>query len=204
MYLSQEYLDRHGLKVTHALYDSNINVVLRSNNFQWLVLHGEWNPPGLHPGYYVFQMFRPLYNGCEQPLYGPKKAFTPVTDQSIVHWDEYELFILNWVRKCDSLRLRGFSAIETQREAELVCWEMFLYIFDKWLAENMDGKFFDLVLNSTLPSVPLMERRDSFLYATDMLENYSAVHSPLQNIIFTYAKRGCYSEWLAKLANTNA
>jgi hypothetical protein len=204
MYLSQEYLKRHGLEVKHAVYDEIINLVLRSNNFQWLVLHGEWRPPTLHPGFYVFQMFRPIHNGCERSGYGQSKYLESVTEQTVIYWDEFERFVYDWVRKCHSLRLRGFSAVEEQREAELACWEMFLYTHDKWLAENMDGKFFDLVMGSTMPGVPLVERRDSYLYAMDMLEDHSSAFSALQTVILPYAEKNNYSEWLAKLANTSA
>lgn len=201
MYLSQEYLKRHGLSVNHAVYDESVNIVLRSNNFQWLVLHGDWRDPTLHPGYYVFQMYKPVHNACENRH--NFRPFEPITDQSIVYWDEFERFIDEWVKKCKLLQNRGFKVIDSQKEAELVCWEMFLYIYDKWLAENMDGKFFDLVLGSTLPDVPLESRRDNFLYASDMLEDFSLAHSALFNTVLRYAEKKYYSEWLAKLTNTN-
>jgi hypothetical protein len=204
MYLSQEYLERHGLEVKHAVYDEIVNLVLRSDNFQWLVLHGEWRPPTLHPGYYVFQMFRPIHNGCERQVYGQLKLFEEITNQTIIHWDEFELFIHDWVRKYCSLRLLGFQAVEKQKEAELACWEMFLYTHDKWLSENMDSSFFDLVMGSTMPDLSFVERRDSYLYAMEMLKNHLPVISALQNTILTYAKKKNYSEWLAKLVNTSA
>jgi hypothetical protein len=204
MYLSQEYLKRHGLDVAHAVYDETVNLIFRSGNYQWVVFNGTWRAPALHPGYYVFQMFRPIHNGYVKPSYGvPAKAFEATTDQSIVHWDEYERFIFECLNKFQVLRKHGFEPVLSQREAELTCWEMFLYIFDRWLAENMDSKFFDLVIGSTLPGIPLNERRDNYLYATDMLEDYTSTYRALHEVILIYAERHNYSEWLAKLANTN-
>lgn len=202
MYLSQEYLKRHGLVVRHAVYDDTINIILRSANFQWLVLHADWRPPTLHPGYYVFQMFRPVHNGCDSMGYGIR-SFEAITDQSLIYWDEFERFINGWLDKCVTLRQRGFTAIETQKEAELTCWEMFLYVFDKWLADNMDSKFFDLVMGSTMQELPFRQRRDNYLYASEMLEEHSTAHTTLQKSILQYAEKNYYSEWLAKLANTN-
>lgn len=200
MYLSQEYLKRHGLEVRQAVYDETVNLILRSSNFQWLILHGEWRPPTLHPGYYVFQMFKPVHNGG---LGYNIKTFEPITEQSLIYWDEFERFINGWLDKCVTLRQRDFIAVESHKEAELVCWEMFLYIFDRWLADNMDSKFFDLVMGSTKPELSFRQRRDSYLYASEMLEEYSTPYTTLQKSILQYAEKSNYSEWLAKLANTN-
>jgi hypothetical protein len=112
-----------------------------------------------------------------------------------VYWDQYEKFVLDTVQE---LKGGGFRATESE-EAILAVWEIFLIMYDSWLARNMDSTFFCLVEQSTKKSASVESR----IKACALAQKFLAIDSHVENVwtfqLLPLARYG--AEWLTRLIN---
>lgn len=194
MYLHEEYIKRHNLEVPLVRYSEYVNLFLRTKDFKWQVLSGEWREDDRHPGKYFFRWLRPKHNS-----YTEREWFEDIADFDPIYWDQYEDFIYKWIRSSRFTRQSGFYAVEDEPEVSLTAWEIFLYTHDGWLARNVeDPAFSHLVMESTRRDKDCHERYGDYMLALEMIAN-EGIMDNFNCRISTYT--WSYSNWLAKIIN---
>jgi hypothetical protein len=188
MKLQDEYVRRHGINKDFIYHCDNINVILRSKNYHWVILNARWNPATWHPGYYIFKIIKPVHNSHVD-------RFNNLIDPTVIHWEEYEKFIMEWLITLTSPKFSIFKAIEDPLEAVLNTWEIFLYTHDAWVASNTSSEFLKLVEVITRPDMSYDMRYEAHLRATQLLGDKEIL---FWNIA-SYSEHYCV--WLAKLIN---
>ena len=64
MYLCEEYMARHNIKVPYAkVVNFGANFIKNSN--LWNILTVTWKEPKAHPGHFVIKVLEPQHNGYE-------------------------------------------------------------------------------------------------------------------------------------------
>lgn len=190
MHLHEEYILRHKLDVPVVRYDKKANVFLRTQSFpyNWGILSTQWHEPQIHPGYFEINFSEPIHNSFHRSAY-----FSKVMSWSQVYWDDYEKILLGCVNACRETNLK----VVPSQERVLVAWQMFLLIFDSWLAQHMKLEFFQFVEQSTRPDLDLEVRLIAYRAAHSILVQYSEVSDVLLYQILPLIKG--HATWLEKL-----
>ena len=185
MRLHEEYIVRNNLNVPIVRYEPS-QAILRSKDppYCWRILSANWRSVGYHPGFFEITCKMPIHNG-----YYKNRMLGDVIRPRSVSWDSYEGCILDVV---DSQK-RQFEAIPLE-QYDFAAWVMFLFIYDNWLASNMDSQFFDCVYEALEQNESSLENARNLLAIKDfdMNETFEYQVKPL-----TYLK----SEWLKDLVN---
>ena len=193
MRLHEEYIRRHQLDIPIICFDSRSNLFLKTKglvNPHWNIFNITFRQQTSRPGFYEFSRIEPIYNG--------EGAFKSFDKDYYVHWDKYEQEITNVV---NNYRKFEYYAV-AKNERTLVAWEMFLFMFDRWLAERMNAEFYKLVSTSITPDLDNKERTIAYMEASRMLPRCSDsdnVLDMLNNRIMPMAKG--HSQWLEDLVN---
>lgn len=183
MRLQEEYINRHNLQYKPIYYVSNANLVLKLKSRPQVVVTIKWEETIRRPGYYVFDYSSPNHNGYRDGNY-----FLSLGDRHYYQYDEYANFIMRWVKNLNFIPVKS-------SQVKLAVWEMFLYCFDGWIAEN---NLVDLAFQATDSSLSEEERCDgidSFLYH---LDSYDSVVSEVYNSEFRQYEYN-YANWLVEL-----
>jgi len=203
MQLYEEYLTRHGikdLKIAKHVEEGTVFYKSDSDHF-WRVLWVKWMEPEIHPGHYVVRILKPRHNGGQSYNHTFERRHThlPLFDNilrrdKILHWDEYEDFILGWSRTIDHADVAA-----TRTSAFVAAWEMFLCCFDEMFAQSgCSGKFFSTVNPNLNEKQRYNAVQESLLYcANDIPLVYEAWMDRMDN----YLNRRC--GWLVKLVARN-
>lgn len=192
MYLHEEYIKRHNLKVPVVIYANRSSAFLKSKNWPatWRILAFYWREPDRHPGFYEIICREVIHDGHE------KGSLTECAIRTInCYWDGYEEAVQNMVRINQH---DDFEAIKCE-EHLLACWQIFLMMHDSWLARNMDEAFFKLVGDSLDPRLSLETR----LARSEEARSQLSIHKSIYDV-WTYQLRPLVhneSEWLVRLIN---
>lgn len=192
MRLHEEYIRRHQLEIPIIRYDSRSNVFLKTKNnpCRWGILSIIWRPQSGKPGFYEFVRIEPIHNGIG--------AFRATDKEVCVYWDEYDAEVERIVSQC---RNDGFYAIPS-RERGLMAWEMFLFMFDGWLADRMDRRFYQYVEQSTVASLDINTRAAALRNASRMLSDYPGADRVLDLLNYQIMPMvNGHSQWLEDLVN---
>ncbi len=201
MHLHEEYIRRHNLNVPVVCYDKRSSVFLRSKNpvYSWCIFNVAWHDldQSRHPGIYEFKLSQPIHNSFGDSCFRSmlqSDGKTPYTCR--VFWDEYYDKVMELVALFKSKQMVVVSAAERT----LAAWQMFLTIYDGWLASNMRTEFYSLVEQSTRMDFDFNTRNTAFRKAYKMLSiRSSSVAGFLEDDIMCLV-RG-HAPWLERLIN---
>lgn len=192
MRLHEEYIRRHNLPIPIIRYDSRSNLFLKTKDapFRWSIFGITWRPQSHRPGFYEFTRMEPLHNG--------NGTFRCFEKDKCVYWDQYEKEI---TRVVVEYKEQGFHPTPS-KERTLMAWEMFLYMYDGWLSERMDSKFYQNVERSTTASLDLNSRSISYRVAKKMLSDCYGSEKIIQILNYQVMPMvSGHSQWLEDLFN---
>lgn len=192
MYLHEEYINRKKLDIPLFLYKSRSSVFLKSKDapHKWRILAFSWREPDRHPGYFVTDYTEVVHNGFD------KGEFTKdIYNIDITYWDEYEGVVSCVV---DLVKKHGYQAVKLE-EQTLAAWQIFLMMYDSWLARNMDVGFFKTVGRSLDQGLTRRERESALREAQNLLGVDRRINDMWAYQILPLAKTR--SEWLVRLIN---
>ena len=145
MRLHEEYIVRNNIQTPIVLFNNKSNLLLRTKNtpYKWRILKIKWFSQAAKPGFFEFTQLKPLYNS--------NGLFSTIEDAKFVYWDQYEFMIKDTIKE---LKSDQFTVV-CGREKIFMVWEMFIYMCDGYLSENMKSDFYKQVeistsLNSTI------------------------------------------------------
>ncbi len=190
MRLHEEYIHRHKLNVPVVRYDSTSQIVLRSKAIplEWRIITCRWRSDGYHPGYFEVCCKAPVRNG-----YYKENTLEDVILPKNIYWDEYESDILRIV---DHLKV-SFEAV-SKRESSMSAWQVFLLIYDSWLANNMKSEFMGYASESVGLDIDFISRQEAYKKALSYLCGTEVEDA------FTYQMKwwsGRHSKWMEDLIN---
>lgn len=191
MLLHEEYILRHQLNVQIIRLDPLGSVFLRSVDrpFRWSIFSFRWRDGQIHPGVYDTQEVEPVRNSFDE------KHFFRQTFSKQVHVDSFESLILTFATSC---KRRNLCAIPVT-ERSLAVWQIFLTIYDKWLAQHMNADFFRLVEESTRLDFDVNRRQIASRNAYSMLNSFPKILDVLSNQLLLLTSG--HAEWLEKVIN---
>lgn len=205
MQLYEEYLRRHGIEDRNITkHTDQAAVFYKSDSDQyWRILWIKWMEPEIHPGHYVVRILRPIHNGgnlfTARSNYLQQDAPHPLFENILrqdkkLFWDEYEDFILGWVKT-----IRSSDVAVTKTQACIAAWEMLLRCFDKKLAESGCGNLFFATID---PGLGIQRRYAEIKEALIHCErNIPIVHRAWLDKIDFYLVKHC--GWLAEMITRN-
>ncbi len=186
MKLQEEYFKRHNISLPPIYHTKSANLILKLHVRPQVVLHIEWKEIQRSTGYYVFKYCGPNHNGYLDGNY-----FLEFTEEKsyIYQYDEYRRFITTWAKNLN------FSPFKS-KEVRLAVWEMFMYSFDGWIAENWHlEEIAFLPLNEKLS---FEERMIALDQAINALRRDNAVVGEIYDVEFRRFEVN-YADWLADL-----
>ncbi len=124
MKLYQEYFLRHNIDGMVVEHNNQGALILRTKD-SWLLVTIKWQDNGIHPGKYIVEYLSPIHNG-----YANRRLFQKYNVKEL-SWDEYEDYFLSW---SDSMMVP--DVISGDKKVVLTAWEMFVYCYDGWLAQQ--------------------------------------------------------------------
>lgn len=194
MYLHEEYIRRNGLNIPVVLYNHRSRAFLRSKDTpsKWRILAFYWHEPDRHPGYFEISFVEPVHNG-----HAGGKLIKDYMKPTMCYWDEYEYNVLKFVKY---IQENGFEAIKPSEQI-LAAWQIFLIMYDSWLARHMDAGFFKLAGTSLDANLSLSRRMEAFEAAQSQLCIDKRTNDVWAFQLLPLAKSG--SEWLVRLINEN-
>jgi hypothetical protein len=192
MYLHEEYIKRHNLKIPVVLYRRKSSVFLKSKEapHKWGVLAFCWHEPDRHPGFWDVGFNDVVHNG-----YAERRLLKSRHKVDFCYSDDYEEVV--WIM-VNYAKEYGFAAVESGEQV-LAAWQIFLMMYDSWLAEHMEPDFFKLVGESLDPSKPRDVRLRKFEAAQRELIIDRTVNDVWMFNLLPLAKPN--SEWLIRLIN---
>lgn len=192
MHLHEEYIKRHKIDIPVVLYKQRSTVLLRSQNtpYRWRILAFRWRELDNHPGFWEIFYNEAVHNGHEI-----KTLVNDVYKIEVCHWNKYESSVYFMISR---VLADEFVAIEPEEQV-LAVWQIFLMMYDSWLARHMGNGFFELVgisINSLLPRAGRLE-------AIDEAQRQLCIDKTINDVwafqLLPLAKAG--SEWLVRLIN---
>ena len=185
MYLCEEYLGRHGIKIPYIKHIRSGCAFFKPTDNNWYLLTINWQEPTWRPGVYYVRTYEPRHNGYRDGV-----LFGQLTEKKLF-LDEYEDFFLEW-RK-DIVRLPW------QEELRLITWEVCLYCYDGLLASYVSKQDFLSTIDPDLPAESRLKSLDKVLvYFQDKLPLFVEA---LNMDVRRYSKE--YANWLAELVHGN-
>jgi hypothetical protein len=194
MYLFEEYIKRHNLNVPLIYHNSKSTVLLKQKDIlvSWKVLSFSWTIIPRHPSYYEIVLGQPVHDGYQPGLLIQNCRGYPKE----CHWDEYDGQVKHI---CGQLKQEGYQAI-VGREKALAAWEIFLYIYDSYLARLMDKAFFWFVEQSINADLSVSVRSNACRVAKKMvMDKDSKLADALIYQIMPLVRDD--SDWLARIIN---
>jgi hypothetical protein len=190
MYLNEEYIKRNDLKIPLIVWSRRSSVFLRSQTtpYKWYILASRWHDPDNHPGFYDIALNSVLHDGYEDGV-----LLQNIDKFEKCHSDQYEKQMLHMVNFC---KLSGLKAIEG-KDHTMAAWQIFLMMYDSWMADHMDGDFFKLVglsLDSKATRKSRMSAINQAINKVDKRGKDVWVYTMLPLV-------QDYSDWLVKLIN---
>jgi hypothetical protein len=155
----------------------------------WRIITCRWRTVGYQPGYFEVCCKRPERNGHRKE----EILFNVVRPLSL-YWETYESGILSLVD-----RLKPEFMAVTEEESAISAWQMFLLIYDSWLAENMPSQFFEYVCESVDSDFALHERELARKKALMYIKG-----TDVEDAFFYQSKwlgKQRHSKWMEKLIN---
>jgi hypothetical protein len=197
MLLQEEYLKRHGIQipvVNHTLRDG---CLLVKNNKpdrhspNRYIIEVRWVDEGNHPGNYHITHWKHVHDAA-----GRREHFQRTTDPQLVPYDEYEIYLANWMMK-EKLRSKSPNSYEA---AVVYMWDMFLCCFDSWFAKSANVKTL-LKVEAALddgskPEGRIVAVQEALVAITH--DNQQVFDRWEQNFL-PYAKKNFH--WLARMLN---
>jgi hypothetical protein len=192
MHLHEEYIRRNKLDVPVILYSHKSRVFFKNKSapYKWGILTIFWHEPDRHPGFFEMKCASAQHDG-----YKDNKLVIDEIRSQWWHWDEYEkmlMKLIHWAKE------KSLVALEL-REQILAAWQIFLIMYDSWLAENMDLSFFKYVGITLDPTHSLDEREAACKQAQTKLSGHKEVYEGWTGQLLPLTKSR--SEWLIRLIN---
>lgn len=192
MRLHEEYIRRCELDIPIIRYDRRSNLFLKTTSvpFRWAIFNIVWRPQHNSPNVFEFTRMEPVHNGLG--------AFHCQDTDRLVYWERYENEVC---RIINDYKETGFQPV-SNRYRSLMAWEMFLFMFDGWLAERMSPKFYQYVEKSITDTLDIHSRVAAFRSANKILiDSYESerVVEMLTYQILPMANG--HSQWLEDLIN---
>lgn len=131
MRLFEEYFQRHKITdvplVHHCASGTLFFESTDSCQWQsrWVLLSIQWVEDNHHPGQYHIKMSVPVYDGYAKGNFFMQRRIIEKK------WQDYEEFILDWVKT-----VNGLKPIRGQKEVTLAAWEMFVFMCDNWFIKQ--------------------------------------------------------------------
>lgn len=155
MKIYEEYIRRHQLANTSVfphVQDGAILLRFKENGkYSWLVTTIRWNhEPQYHPGKYLIDTVRPVYNSSRRGFY------QNVHDTEKVFWDQYHDHINHWIKNVDKS-----SVVSGAKEVALAVFEMFLHCNDLLVARSNVNE--DQLYASIDPNKSIDDRYEAYL-----------------------------------------
>ena len=190
MRLHEEYIHRHKLNVPVVRYDSTSQVVVRSKvtPLKWRIITCRWRTHGYHPGFFEVCCKRPVRNG-----YYKEETLSDMFVPKSLHWEEYERNILYII---DCLK-EEFEAV-SEKESAMAAWQIFLLIYDSWLANNMSSDFMGYASESVDLDLDFRSRQVAYK------KSFSYIKGTEVEDAFVYQIKwwsGRHSKWMENLIN---
>jgi len=189
MFLQEEYFQRHSIEIPLIKYAPRSVVFFKADN-EWNIMDISWEECNYHPGKYRIVYYGPSYD-CNGDI------FNKLTGSDYCYWDEYEDFINLWVENLSQLNL---EIQDTEIKCRLFAWEMFLHVFDGWVAKNISQT--DLLYRSTSRNFDLYERLDAYNKLSSELsynDGFNERLSIFKNKLKIFNRS--YAFWLARIFN---
>jgi hypothetical protein len=152
MQLHEEYIVRHGLSVPIVRYEDVSRVMLkREDKFpKWFIFSVEWQQPDHHPGHFEKCEYFACHNGWS------RREFQ-THNRERIEFSDYEHYILDWAKE---QKLNNVRVVTDKKERDLACWEMLLYIWDDWLAQNCSSSLYVTLEQTINPELNYRQRLD--------------------------------------------
>jgi hypothetical protein len=83
-----------------------------------------------------------------------------------------------------------------------MAWEMFLYMYDGWLSERMDARFYQQVERSTMDTLDINSRSIAYRAANRILSEHYGSEKVVQTLNYQIMPMiNGHSQWLENLFN---
>lgn len=191
MRLHEEYILRHKLDIPVIRFDNRSNLFMKTKTGppKWNVFTVTWRPQQGKPGFYEFVELEPVHNAG---------LFKQNTKEKYIYWEQYETEILNSIANYKEL---GYCPVPNLFRG-LVAWEMFLYMYDKWLAYRMSTKFYEHVGKSIDQSLDFGIRINACREASRMISNCDDSEKVVETLnLQIMPMANGHSQWLENLIN---
>lgn len=186
MQIYQEYMQRHSLDVPVVKHISSGTVFFKeSDRKQWHILHLDWQPAGIHPGFYKCNVIVPNHDHGE--------SSRPFHIHGLeLHFDEYESHFAKLRHK-----KAFFAANET--EVYLAAWQMFCYLCDSLMSRFAA---YDCFYKSLDPKVDSEDRYKNLNETLALIEQHYGSGSPCMNVWRNQLLRKYINDYAYDLAKT--
>jgi hypothetical protein len=191
MKLHEEYIRRHKLNIPVIRFDNRSSLFLKTKDapFAWSIFNIIWRSQSGRPGFYEFVRMEPLHNG--------QGAFNCKDKHNYVYWEQYEFEVEKVISE---YRNDGYYSVSSKNRS-LMAWEMFLYMYDGWLAKKMDSKFYQQVELSTF-GTDFNEKSNAYRVAVKMLDDCYGSQELLDMLNYQIRPMiNGHSQWLEDLVN---
>jgi len=133
-----------------------------------------------------------------EPMHNGNGTFRCFEKDRYVYWDQYECEIAKVV---NDYKDQNFFPLAS-RHRSLMAWEMFLYMYDGWLSERMDARFYQQVERSTMETLDLNTRSTAYRSANRMLSECFGSEKVVQTLNYQIMPMiNGHSQWLENLFN---
>lgn len=183
MKLFQDYFLRHNIKLPVVVHCTAGIVLLKNAENKWMILSISFNKDG-HTNFYNIEFMTPVRNEHKGFMF--KKHLI-----NEVKVNEYENYIFDWKRQLD----KDYYAIKEENK-KISIWEMFVYMYDKRLAEQsseVKGLLFDS-LNLENSEIIRLNAIEALMLILDV----DLVRSWKFDVYYRFSN---YSNWLVELVN---
>lgn len=194
MYICEEYMKRHNVKIPVVKHAPFTSLVYKKNNCSWKILRIHWEDDTVRnaTGRYKINICQVVRNGYFlNQFIEIENAFS--SDLSLA-WDQYENFILTWASSLD------LHIPKSRKELFLAGWEMFICCLDEWIShQGLQDKIFSTIdLESSLDNRYLALQEELFWLSKTNPDIYKFWKSSMSDYIVPH------SEWLSDIIIQNA
>jgi len=145
------------------------------------------------PGSFYMKNHRPVHNG-----YRDGELFVPLWTKAeeVVPLEDYDRAMISYAKCMKAMHWK----VVPEKERQLVAWQMFLHIYDGWIAHNTAPDFHRLIEESINTENNFNVRSMAFRQARRYLEGFHRREWDVLNYQILPMARG-HSSWLEKLIN---
>lgn len=201
----EEYCKRHGLNCPVVKRTtSRWNVIYRIDperwrGSSWSIFQIVFKLENYKPSYFNFSWLTPSRSAG---------GFERISHPNHVEWDSYDMEVM---KAANEGRNMSISVVQNLSEAKLAAWEMFLFIYDKYVATLASEELKLKVYESIDPMASIEERmksvEDFIRLIHDARFRSLSGESRLSTLISgwdkvtSYCDPGNYACWLAEIVN---